>query len=41
MLFASAELSDRMVWEGTFLSIADQALAMQIILDRGSNAKML
>lgn len=41
MPFASAELDDMMVWEWTFLSIADQVVTMKTILDRAINAKML
>lgn len=39
--FASADLSDGMVWEGAFLSIAGQPLTMQIILGKANNAKKL
>lgn len=41
MPFASAEFDDMMVWEWTFLPIADQAVTMKIILNRANNAKML
>lgn len=41
MPFAPAELDDMMVWEWTFISIADRAVTMKIILDRANDAKML
>lgn len=39
MPFSSAELDDMVVWEWTFLSVADQAGTMKIILDRANNTK--